>query len=50
MVRAKSGERYLLGGINLWLCDFLKHVQPYARYRTPRFIRLTLMRAVSLHL
>ncbi len=37
MARAKSGERYLLGGINLWLSDFLKHVEPYARYRTPRF-------------
>jgi dihydroflavonol-4-reductase len=37
MARAKSGERYLLGGINLWLCDFLKRVEPYARYRTPRF-------------
>ena len=24
MARGKSGERYLLGGINLWLCDFLK--------------------------
>ena len=37
MARGKSGERYLLGGINLWLCDFLKRVEPYARYRTPRF-------------
>jgi dihydroflavonol-4-reductase len=37
MARAKSGERYLLGGINLWLCDFLKRVEPYARYHTPRF-------------
>jgi hypothetical protein len=37
MARAKSGERYLLGGINLWLCDFLKRVEPHARYRTPRF-------------
>ena len=37
MARAKSGERYLLGGINLWLRDFLKHVEPYTRYRTPRF-------------
>jgi len=37
MARGKSGERYLLGGINLWLCDFLKCVEPYARYRTPRF-------------
>jgi dihydroflavonol-4-reductase len=37
MARGKSGERYLLGGINLWLCDFLKRVEPYAHYRTPRF-------------
>ena len=37
MARGQSGERYLLGGINLWLRDFLKHVEPYARYRTPRF-------------
>jgi dihydroflavonol-4-reductase len=36
MARGKSGERYLLGGINLWLRDFLKHVEPYAHYRTPR--------------
>jgi dihydroflavonol-4-reductase len=28
MARAKSGERYLLGGINLWLRDFLKRVEP----------------------
>jgi dihydroflavonol-4-reductase len=37
MARGQSGERYLLGGIDLWLRDFLKRVQPYARYRTPRF-------------
>jgi dihydroflavonol-4-reductase len=37
MARGKSGERYLLGGINLWLRDFLKRVEPYARYRAPRF-------------
>jgi dihydroflavonol-4-reductase len=37
MARGQVGQRYLLGGINLWLRDFLKHVQPYARYRTPRF-------------
>ena len=37
MARGESGERYLLGGINLWLCDFLKRVEPYARYHTPRF-------------
>ncbi len=37
MVRGRTGERYLLGGVNLWLRDFLKRVEPYARYRTPRF-------------
>jgi dihydroflavonol-4-reductase len=37
MARGKSGERYLLGGTNLWLRDFLKRVEPYAHYRTPRF-------------
>jgi dihydroflavonol-4-reductase len=37
MARGKSGERYLLGGTNLWLRDFLKRVEPYARYRTPSF-------------
>jgi dihydroflavonol-4-reductase len=37
MTRGKPGERYLLGGINLWLCDFLKRVEPYGRYRAPRF-------------
>jgi dihydroflavonol-4-reductase len=37
MARGQSGERYLLGGINLWLRDFLKQVEPYGRYRTPCF-------------
>jgi dihydroflavonol-4-reductase len=37
MARGRSGERYLLGGINLWLREFLRLVEPYARYRTPRF-------------
>jgi dihydroflavonol-4-reductase len=37
MARGKFGERYLLGGINLWLYDFLKRVEPYAGYRAPRF-------------
>jgi dihydroflavonol-4-reductase len=37
MARGNSGERYLLGGINLWLREFLKCVEPYSRYRTPRF-------------
>ena len=37
MMRGKPGERYLLGGINLWLRDFLKRVEPYTRHRVPRF-------------
>src|SRR5262245_5593649 len=37
MARGKSGVRYLLVGINLRLCDFLKRVEPYTRYRMPRF-------------
>jgi dihydroflavonol-4-reductase len=37
VAQGKSGESYLLGGVNLWLRDFLKRVEPYARYRTPRF-------------
>ena len=37
MARGQAGERYLLGGINLWLRDFLKHVEPYGRHSTPRF-------------
>ena len=37
MARGKSGERYLFGGINLWLREFLKCVEPYSGCRTPRF-------------
>ena len=37
MARGQFGEHYLLGGINLWLRDFLKYIEPYARYHTPRF-------------
>jgi dihydroflavonol-4-reductase len=37
MMRGKPGERYLLGGINLWLRDFLKRVEPYTCHRVPRF-------------
>jgi len=37
MARGKSEERYLLGGINLWLREVLNRVEPYARHRTPRF-------------
>jgi dihydroflavonol-4-reductase len=37
MVRGQPGERYLLGGINLWLREFLQRLEPYARHRAPRF-------------
>jgi len=36
MVRGHSGERYLLGGTNLWLGEFLKKVEPYGKHRAPR--------------
>ena len=35
LVRGKPGERYLLGGVNLWLGQFLKLLEPYGRYRAP---------------
>ena len=37
MVRGEIGERYLLGGVNLWLGEFLQKLEPYANYRAPRF-------------
>jgi len=37
MVRGQTGERYLLGGTNLWLGEFLQKLEPYANYRAPRF-------------
>ena len=36
MVRGQRGERYLLGGINLSLGEFLQQLQPYGRHRAPR--------------
>jgi dihydroflavonol-4-reductase len=35
MVRGKQTERYLLGGTNLWLREFLQRLEPYAKYRAP---------------
>jgi dihydroflavonol-4-reductase len=37
MVRGGTGERYLLGGTNLWLGEFLQKLEPYGNYRVPRF-------------
>ena len=36
MVRGKRAERYLLGGVNLSLGEFLQRVEPYGRHRAPR--------------
>ena len=36
MVRGERAERYLLGGINLSLGEFLQQVEPYGRHRAPR--------------
>jgi nucleoside-diphosphate-sugar epimerase len=35
MIRGRPGERYLLGGTNLWLGEFLKQLEPFARHRAP---------------
>ena len=37
MVRGRPAERYLLGGTNLWLGEFLQKLEPFGRYRTPRW-------------
>ncbi len=37
MMHGRIGERYLLGGKNLWLREFLQMLEPYTRHRTPRF-------------
>jgi dihydroflavonol-4-reductase len=36
MVRGQRGERYLLGGTNLWLGEFLQKLEPFATHRAPR--------------
>ena len=36
MVRGQRGERYLLGGVNLWLGEFLQRLEPYGRHRAPK--------------
>lgn len=37
MIRGQPGERYLLGGTNLWLGEFLQKLEPFAKHRAPRF-------------
>lgn len=36
-IRGERGERYLLGGVNLWLREFLQMLEPYAKHRAPRW-------------
>ena len=36
MVRGRPAERYLLGGVNLWLGEFLQKLEPFAQHRAPR--------------
>jgi dihydroflavonol-4-reductase len=36
LIRGRPGERYLLGGTNLWLGEFLQKLEPFGKYRAPR--------------
>ena len=36
LVRGQEGERYLLGGTNLWLREFLQRLEPYGKHRAPK--------------
>jgi dihydroflavonol-4-reductase len=36
MIRGQPGERYLLGGTNLWLGEFLQKLEPFGKHRAPR--------------
>ena len=36
LTRGQPGERYLLGGTNLWLGEFLKRLEPFGKHRAPR--------------
>jgi dihydroflavonol-4-reductase len=36
MIRGRPGERYLLGGVNLWLAEFLQKLEPFTHHATPR--------------
>ena len=35
MVNGEPAERYLLGGVNLWLREFLQRLEPYSKHRAP---------------
>ena len=36
LIRGRPGERYLLGGTNLWLGQFLQRLEPFGKHRAPR--------------
>lgn len=36
LIRGQPGARYLLGGENLWLGEFLQKLEPFGKYRAPR--------------
>ncbi|MDB6154745.1 MAG: NAD-dependent epimerase/dehydratase [Chthoniobacteraceae bacterium] len=36
LMHGEIGERYLLGGINLWLAEFFQMLQPYTPHSIPR--------------
>jgi nucleoside-diphosphate-sugar epimerase len=36
LIRGQPRERYLLGGTNLWLGEFLQKLEPFGKYRAPR--------------
>ncbi len=36
LIRGQPGERYLLGGTNLWLGEFLQKLEPFGKHRAPR--------------
>jgi dihydroflavonol-4-reductase len=37
LIRGQPGQRYLLGGTNLWLGEFLQKLEPFGKYGAPRF-------------
>ena len=36
LTRGQPGQRYLLGGTNLWLGEFLQRLEPFGKHRAPR--------------
>ena len=36
LVRGEPRQRYLLGGVNLWLGEFLQKLEPFSQHRAPR--------------